>query len=206
VGGWGFDESTGNVAFDESGLGNDASITGALFTASGRFGGARSYDGNGDWVTVEDAGSLDVTSAMTLEAWVYPTGSLAVARPVVGKERPSNAAWFLNAATAGSANPSVAVRAGNSNVVVTAGGPLPVNTWTHLAATYDGASLRLYVNGALAAERATSGVLATSSRPLRIGHNDVAGGVFLGRIDEVRVYARALTAPEIQADMTRAVP
>jgi hypothetical protein len=81
-----------------------------------------------------------------------------------------------------------------------------VNTWTHLAATYDGSSLRLYVNGSLAAERATSGVLATSSRPLRIGHNDVNGGVFLGRIDEVRVYARALTAQEIQADMGRPVP
>jgi len=81
-----------------------------------------------------------------------------------------------------------------------------VNTWTHLAATYDGAFLRLYVNGTLAVERAASGVLATSSRPLRIGHNDVDGGVFLGRIDEVRVYARALGAQQIQADMTRPVP
>ena len=206
MGGWGFDESSGSIAFDESGFDNDAGITGAVFTASGRFGGARSFDGNGDWMTVADAGSLDLASALTVEAWVYPTGGGAMARPVVGKERPSNAAWFLNASTTGSANPSVAVRVGTSNVSATASGPLPVNTWAHLAATYDGASLRLYVNGTLAAERATSGVLATSSRPLRIGHNDVSGGVFLGRIDEVRVYARALMASEIQADMARPVP
>jgi hypothetical protein len=177
-----------------------------VFTPGGRFGGALSFDGNADWLTVADADSLDLASEMTLEAWVYPTGSGTVARPIVGKERPSNAAWFLNAATAGNSNPSVAVRVGTSNVTATAGSPLPVNTWTHLAATYDGSSLRLYVNGSLAAERATSGVLATSSRPLRIGHNDVNGGVFLGRIDEVRVYARALTAQEIQADMGRPVP
>jgi len=206
VGGWGFDEGSGGVAFDESGLENDAGITGATFTPGGRFGGALSFDGNADWLTVADAGSLDLASEMTLEAWVYPTGSGTVARPIVGKERPSNAAWFLNAATAGNSNPSVAVRVGTSNVTATAGGPLAVNTWTHLAATYDGTFLRLYVNGSLAAERATSGVLATSSRPLRIGHNDVNGGVFLGRIDEVRVYARALTAQEIQADMARPVP
>jgi len=176
-----------------------------VYTASGRFGGALSFDGSDDWVTVPDASSLDLTSAMTLEAWVYPTGSGTVARPIVGKERPSSAAWFLNAATSGVSNPSVAVRLG-SNVVASAAGPLPVNTWTHLAATYDGAFLRLYVNGTLAVERAASGVLATSSRPLRIGHNDVDGGVFLGRIDEVRVYARALGAQQIQADMTRPVP
>jgi hypothetical protein len=205
VGGWSFDEGSGSVARDESGYGNDASITGAVYTASGRFGGALSFDGNGDWVTVPDASSLDLTSAMTLEAWVHPTGSNTVPRPIVGKERPSNAAWFLSAATSGVTNPSVAIRLG-SNVVATAGSPLPVNTWTHLAATYDGAFLRLYVNGTLAVERAASGALATSSRPLRIGHNDVAGGVFLGRIDEVRVYARALTAQQIQADMMRPVP
>ena len=66
---------------------------------------------------------------------------------------------------------------------------LPLNTWSHLAATYDGANLRLYVNGTLVATRPTTGALAVGSGPLRIGGNSFAADEFFtGLIDEVRVY------------------
>ena len=83
---------------------------------------------------------------------------------------------------------------------------MALNTWTHLAATYDGATLRLYRNGTQVATRAVSGAITTSDSPLRIGGNLVWGEYFDGLIDEVRIYNRVLTATEIQTDMNAPVP
>jgi len=66
--------------------------------------------------------------------------------------------------------------------------------------------VRLFVNGVQAAAKAASGPMATSTRPLKIGGNAVFGEWFTGLIDDVRVYNRALTAAEIQGDMSRAAP
>ena len=70
---------------------------------------------------------------------------------------------------------------------------LPANTWTHLAVTYDRATLRLYVNGVQVASAAATGNIATSTNPLQIGGDSLYGQYFSGRIDEVRVYNRALS-------------
>jgi hypothetical protein len=83
------------------------------------------------------------------------------------------------------------------------GGPA---TWSHLAVTYDGTTLRLYVNGAQAATRAAGGAMSVSTRPLKLGGNAVWGEWYAGLLDDVRVYNRALTATEIQTDMGRAAP
>ena len=83
---------------------------------------------------------------------------------------------------------------------------LPLNAWTHLSATYDGAVVRLYVNGVAAGTLSIAGSLTASNRgPLQIGGNNVWGEWFQGQIDDVRIYNRALTASELQADMTTAV-
>lgn len=82
---------------------------------------------------------------------------------------------------------------------------LAVNTWTHLAATFDGATVRLYVNGAQVASRAQTTPLAATTGTLQIGGDSYPNEFFAGRIDEVRVYNRALTSAEIQADMNTAV-
>src|SRR4051794_8308168 len=58
VGAWGFDEASGTTVQDTSGTGNAGTISGATRTASGRFGGALTFDGVNDWVTVPDAASL----------------------------------------------------------------------------------------------------------------------------------------------------
>jgi hypothetical protein len=83
------------------------------------------------------------------------------------------------------------------------GGPTanPVNTWTHVALTYDGSALRLYVNGTQAARRAAGGTIQTTTNPLWIGGNQPYGEYFNGLIDEVRVYNRALSQADTQTDM-----
>ncbi len=82
---------------------------------------------------------------------------------------------------------------------------LPLNTWTHLAETFDGATLRLYVNGALAASVARTGSILTSGNPLEIGGDSIYGQYFHGLIDEVRIFNVARTPAQIQADMNMPV-
>jgi hypothetical protein len=79
---------------------------------------------------------------------------------------------------------------------------LPMNTWTHLAATFDGTQLKLYVNGTLEQTTVYAGTVLTSNHPLGIGGNGYwLNENFPGRIDEVRIYNRALSQSEIQTDM-----
>jgi hypothetical protein len=86
---FGFDEPIGEggstAVFDASGNGNTGTISGADRTAAGRYGWALSFNGTNSWVTVPDANSLDLTTALTVEAWVKPS-NLSGWRTVILKE------------------------------------------------------------------------------------------------------------------------
>src|SRR4030095_9278626 len=74
-----------------------------------------------------------------------------------------------------------------------------LNTWKHAAMTYDGTSVRLYINGTLIST--VAGAHTTTNNPLEFGHWSVGGEYWNGLIDEVRLYTRALSQAEIQTDM-----
>ncbi|MDA0180878.1 Ig-like domain-containing protein [Solirubrobacter phytolaccae] len=175
--------------------------TGAVPAAGGKFGGAFSFDGNGDFITIPDANPFDLQPGMTLEAWVKPA-AVSDWRTVLLKERPGQLAYALYAAADG--GPWAEVTAGTQRQANSATA-IPVNAWTHLAATYDKSTLRLYVNGTQVASAAVTGNLFNSAGPLKIGGNGIWGEWFSGLIDEVRVYERALTGAEIQSDLARPV-
>ena len=199
--GYGFEETSGTTANDVSPFKNNGTINGPVSTTGGKFGRALSFDGVNDRVDVPDAASLDLTTGMTLEAWVKPTSTTGY-RTAILKERGNDLAYGLYASDGG--NPRTEAFTGVENTAG-GGGALPLNTWSHLAATYDGTTLRLYLNGTLAATKTTSGSIPFTSSPLRIGGNAVWGEYFSGLIDEVRVYNRALSATEIGMDMSVAV-
>jgi len=96
VAAYNFDEGTGNSATDYSPFGNNGTISGATWV-TGRFGGALNYNGISDWVTINDSDSLDVSTAMTLEAWVYPTATTGTWATILLKEAPpgGNLAYHL---------------------------------------------------------------------------------------------------------------
>jgi hypothetical protein len=81
----------------------------------------------------------------------------------------------------------------------------PIGAWSYVALTYDGSTMRLFVNGRQAASRSTTGTIETTKNPLWFGGNHPFGEFFDGLIDEARVYDRALTGVEIRADMEKPV-
>src|SRR2546425_823551 len=202
VAAYGFAEGAGTTVADSSGNNNMGTISGATWTTAGRFGSALAFNGTSAVVTVPNSTSLQLTTGMTLEAWVYPTVAPTGWRAVIDKNVDR---YYLMASSDQGNRPVIGGTwaAGNQNTV----GPsvLAVNTWTHLATTFDGATVRLYVNGAQVASQAQTTPLTTSTGTLQIGGDAYTGENFAGRIDEVRIYNRALTLAEIQADMTTPV-
>ena len=203
VAAYGFDETSGTTVNDSSPGGNPGVISGATRITTGRSGGALSFDGVNDWVTVADAASLDFTTAATIEAWVYPTTLAGAWRTVLLKERTNGLAYGLYAADNG--NRPIAYSFTTSELGARGPTALPANTWTHLAVTYSASTLRLFVNGTQVVTRSVGTPLQPSTLPLRLGGNAIWNEWFSGRIDEVRLYNRALAATEIQSDMTRPV-
>ena len=197
VAAYSFDEGSGGTVVDASGNGNDGSIANATRTASGKHGSALSFNGSSSLVTIPDAAFLHLTSAMTLEAWVDPAATSSSWQDVIYK---GNDNYYLEASSTSGGQP-----AGGGSWGKAYGSVLASNTWTHLAVTYDGATLRLYVNGTLASSVAVATSIPTSSNPLEIGGDAVWGQYFAGLIDDVRVYNIALTQAQIQNDMTTPV-
>jgi hypothetical protein len=199
VAAYGFNEGSGTTTADASGNANTGTTSNTTWTSSGKYGSALSFNGTNSWVTVADANSLDLTSALTLEAWGRPS-SLSGWRAVLVKEQPSELCYSLYA-NSDTAAPVGDLYIGGAEQILHGTSAVPLNTWTHLALTYDGATMRLYVNGTQVSSQARTGNVATSANALRIGGDSVWGEYFNGLIDEVRVYNRALSASEIQTDM-----
>jgi len=198
-----FQEGAGGTVADGSGNAHAGTISGATWTTSGKYSNALTFDGVNDYVTTPDVADLDLTSAMTLEAWVYPTSTLTDRDcAIIVKDYVyflyANQSFFSNHPCGGF------VKSGTTRVVA-APTALALNTWTHLALTYNGSTTILYVNGVNVANQPDTGNIDTSTGPLRIGGDLTYGEYFPGRIDNVRVYSRALSAAEIIANMNAPV-
>jgi len=205
VAAYGFEEISGVTVADASGKGNHGIIKEAVSITTGHSGNALKFDGVNDWVTVNDSVSLDLTTGMTLEAWVYPTVSMInMWKTVMMKEQPGQQVYTLYANTR-SNQPALDPYINGSERLLPGGSLLTHNQWWHLVGTYDGNNEILYINGQQVAKRAQSGSILTSTGALRIGGDSIWGEYFNGYIDEVRIYNRALTPAEVSYNMVTAV-
>jgi hypothetical protein len=201
VGYWRFEEGSGSSAADLSGNGNTGTLAGgAAFVSSVLYPEVLEQpnvfslllDGAGDAVSVADSNSLDVTTAFTVEAFVKRTGAdvnfsgIVVKLNVAG----NSPAYGLIFGSADGVRASAHVA--SPGTIGTATSPLALDTWHHVAGVYDGAQLRLYVDGVLKASVAGSGSVEVSTRAVTFG---TFGADFQGQIDEVRISNVAL-APE----------
>ena len=202
VAAYAFDEGTGTTVTDASGNGNTGTISNATWAASGKYGKALQFNGTNALVTVPNAASLQLSAGMTLEAWVNPSSITSKWRDVIYK---GNDNYHLSATSTNASSPDGGLIAGGTYADAFGASALPTNTWSFLTETYDGSTVRLYVNGTQVASTAHTGAIATSTNPLQIGGDSIYGQYFAGLIDNVRVYNTALSAAQIQADQTNPV-
>jgi hypothetical protein len=212
VAAYNFDEGSGTVLHDISGNGNNGTITNATWSTAGKYSGALKFTGaSNSYVTVNDASSLHLSTGMTLEAWVDPSTLNSQAQgwvAAISKEHrastSNDVSYALYAAGGIGTPPTAQLLLGNTDQGPQGTSALQLNNWSFLAATYDGAALRLYVNGTQVASQSLSGSIVNTTDPLRIG-GDWSSEMFTGLIDNVRIYNGALTQTQITSDMNTAV-
>lgn len=154
------------------------------------------------YATVADRLSLDIPGhAVTLEAWILHDGTSSE-NAVIASKTEGEGGYELRLGGASEEAPAqFGVRFPDRDLYfVSSGLDIPPGKWTHLAGTYDGEQLLIYVDGELAGERALDGFsVGTSDVPLRMGASHDAARHFSGLIDEVRLWNVARTEEDIRA-------
>jgi len=167
----------------------------AVLSPEGSGAGTALEFGPGKYVDAGNSPGLNITGSLTLETWIYPT-SADIVDEIVQKADVDYPGYQLRTDVGG-----MNFLIGSTNSLDGTGfGPIGLNAWHHLAGVYDGSSIRCYIDGNLVANKATSVVLASNTRSLKIGaRND--GLNFRGKIEEVRVWNTARSSEEIREHM-----
>lgn len=208
AGAWALNEGTGTQTADLSGNGNVGTLSGnTSWLPSAQHGAGLSFDGSGDSVQMASSTSLNVGGTeLTVSFWAWvddSTGSdqVFLSKPwnagsqgsppyqyAVEYNTQSNSAGFFFGTTSG---------AGSGPYFVS----LTPGTWTYVTFTYDGSFVRGYRDGTLILTTAATGSIGQRTTTLRLGVDSIGNQGFKGRLDDVRVYARALSPSEIVSDM-----
>ncbi len=207
VGYWPFDESSGFIANDASGSGNNGTLQCLGGCAplpnwtSGIRNGAINFSVTNDFVSVPDQPNLELTNQFTIALWTNPAGPGnefidKVSGVSVAKGSGASNGYRFGTNTAGSLFMSLYKNSTLSVQCLTATGVEQLQTWQHYAISYDSKNIRIYVNSVLRTTCATTSQPGTDGTPLSIGgiRNDPTSARMM---DEVRLYNRALSAQEI---------
>jgi surface antigen len=204
VGYWSFDDAS-NLGRDDSGANNhgEAAPGYVSYSASGRIGGAASFvAGSNAGITVPDSPSLELSSGITIAAWVKMDSGVYRGATVLSKSdsQVSDDEWVFWASKANLGSGDMG--AGFSSANDDSGIVVPSGSWRHVVMTYSGGPsgvISFYVDGLRVASFSSSADgMAISSSPVHIGSSPGGGQEeFSGLMDEVRLYRRALSASEV---------
>jgi hypothetical protein len=192
---WALNETVGNTASDSSGNNNAGTlINGPAWNGAGRVGGAVSFDGVNDYVSLGNPASLIPGNSITLAAWVK-LNDLSINRFFFAKYAGPTPTFMRY-----ERNQGIKCVVGGTGVVAPAS--IVTGQWYHAACTYDGATVRVYVNGVQVASAAKTGAIADAvgidwAIGAGIAANSVPLGFMNGLVDEVRLYNRALTPADV---------
>ncbi|MFW5703888.1 MAG: LamG-like jellyroll fold domain-containing protein [Patescibacteria group bacterium] len=198
---WNMDDGSGTTASDTTGN-NSGTVSGAQWV-TGQENTALEFDGSNDSV---DVGTFDIAgSALTIAGWVYIDDfGVSDARIISKATGVAEQDHYFMVSTIdhyGSKRLRFRLKTGGSTTTLIANstGVLSTGQWVHVAAVYDGSSMILYKNGVAVGSTSKSGSLSTNNTvPVWIGNNPTNDRPFDGKIDELAIYDRALSATEIQ--------
>ncbi len=194
---WRLGEASGITAADQTGRGPGAYSGSPSLGQAGAIAGdpdtALGLDGVNDQVRVPASAFLSPTASLSLEAWLRPTQLPGYTATLVRK----NLQYLLRVTYSGAIQLRL-WRGGSYTELSTPTGIIGSGSWHHVVATYDGSTMRIYVNGVQRANRSLLGSLDTSNSALYLGSS---GGYdyFNGHLDEIAVYAGALSAARVSA-------
>jgi hypothetical protein len=194
VGWWKLDEGAGAIAADTCDAHHAGTLVGNPKWGQGAIDGALEFDGKGDYVDLGASADFDITDRVTVCAWIKVKAFTVDWQTIIAK---GDTAWRLS-------------RDQGNNLHFGCTGLWPewvrgsanVNDgqWHHVAGVYDGAELRLYIDGRLDASARTQGSINIDTYPVWIGANaEKPGREWNGSIDDVRLYNYALSQDEIKA-------
>ncbi|MGA2286519.1 MAG: LamG domain-containing protein, partial [Dehalococcoidia bacterium] len=195
VGYWAMEENGGTTLIDSTSPANNATIVGSPTWVAGKVGSyALSLSGSGQYATVADNSCLNPGTAITLSAWVKTTKATTT-QYVIKKARTSGGTSGYELALASTGKAFFRVN-NNATYRVDSTTSYAANAWIHLAATYDGTTIRIYINGV--EEASKPGIsIASNTTLVGIGAQDDGVSPFAGQLDEARIYKRALSSAEV---------
>lgn len=196
-----FDETSGDVVKDSSGNKNDGKIIGTTVKrVSGKFGGGVEIDATqGNYVQVPNSPSLNPTDEITITVWL----NLAEAggnRRILQKGTPGSDDQYRLLLEGGGTFFRIHIRGLTPVDRIQTTGLFSLNEWHHAAGVYDGKKMRIYLDGKETASADATGKIPVVDGPMFIGtkwQNAPSGDYWKGKMDEVMVFSRALSADEI---------
>jgi len=204
VGYWKFDEGSGNTAADSSGNGNTGTLYNGPTWITGRYGGGLRFDGVDDFVSVNDNYGLKPATEITLEVWLYlPSGADIVDQHFFSRCTPGGGSVYVLSTWDNIGHIWYAICTMDADLYVISNGVVQRDRWTHIAMTYDGTSLKLYIDGAFDSSASLTGsILYSTDDALNFGRKPFWTMFnFNGALDDARIYNRTLSQEEIQTDM-----
>lgn len=196
--------------FNQTTLGSDVintnhgSLVGPTQVLSfNKFGSAYGFDGTNDFIHIMYHGTIG-TNQFTVAGWVnhQSNPSANTVHTIISTDRGANivGGWQLDIDSTGSLITQIQESGGQRNHNVGSG--IALGSWIHFAYTFNGTTLSGYVNGSLGSTYNISGTFTRNGSAMEIGCRDSSGGTaasfYLGSVDEVGYWSRALTQAEIQ--------
>lgn len=220
------EEGTGQNTYDGSSFDHPGTLGSDTTSQSidpawikGKFGNALDFDGTDDYVkVVTTTGNTDIlhpTSGITLSAWIKVDGGAGTYRHVIslpccGTWGNPYAHWALRVSSANVLEMVLHNTTNTTTESVAGSTTISANSqWVHVAATYDKATVKLYVNGVLDGSAAKTYALgATGSEAYAVGtrHTADPGEYFNGGIDQLKMYPYAQTTQQVVQDMNAGHP
>ena len=203
VGWWKGDGNTLDTVATNNGVNQNAGYTAGVVGQAFAFDPENLPYGTYSGIQIADQPAYVLTNSLTIEGWIRPRGD-GYNIFFRGDHRGGLDPYFLGMSSASNISLWITDESGNS---ATVGAPISYNIWTYVAATWDGSAsaMKIYTNGVQAAQTTTSirpfGALQPDQSPgIGIGNVNDGGNnfPFVGDVDELSLYNRALTATEIQ--------